>query len=56
MIALIDLGLTFLTGFLGNVQNQVPKNVVSAIQAAIDALSAHREDLITKANLESNRG
>lgn len=56
MIVLIDLGLTFLTGFLGNIQNQVPKNVVSAIQAAIDALAAHKDDLVTKQNLEAQRG
>jgi len=56
MIELIDLGATLLETFLGKLKNQVPEQVTQAVQAAIDALNAHKDDLITKANLEAQRG
>lgn len=56
MIELIDLGMTFLEMFLGKLKTQIPAEVVTAVQAAIDALAAHKQDLISKANLEAQRG
>lgn len=56
MIELVDLGVTFLQMFLGKLSNQVPAEVVAAVQAAIDALAKHKDDLITKAALEAQRG
>lgn len=56
MIELIDLGLGVLETILGRLKSQVPEEVATAIQAAIDKLAAHKNDLITKANLEANRG
>lgn len=56
MIPILDLGITFLQMFLGKLGNQVPAQVVEAIQAAIDALVLHHADLVTKANLEAQRG
>lgn len=57
-ITLLDLGLgflqTFLTGLKGAGKAAAP--VVAAVQAAIDAVAAHRDDEITKANLEAQRG
>lgn len=55
-ITLLDLGLTFLGQFLGKLKNKLPAEVVTSIQAAIDALSAHKDDVVTKANLEAQRG
>ena len=52
----IDLGLTFLQQFLGGMKNKLPAEVASAVQAAIDAISAHKQDEITKAALEAQRG
>lgn len=56
MIELVDLGLGLLETYLGKLKSNLPVEVVTAIQAAIDALAAHKSDLITKANLEANRG
>lgn len=56
MIEFIDLGLGVLQTLLSKLKTQVPAEVVAAIQAAYDALDAHKNDLVTKANLEANRG
>lgn len=56
MIELIDLGVTFLQMFLGKLSNQLPAEVLAAVEAAINALDAHKNDLITKAALEAQRG
>lgn len=55
-ISLIDLGLSFLETFLGKMKNQLPAEVAGAVQAAIDAIAAHKDDVITKAALEAQRG
>lgn len=55
-IDLIDLGVSFLEMFLGKLKSQAPAEVLSAIQGSIDALNAHKNDVINKANLESQRG
>lgn len=55
-IELIDLGLTFLQSFLGGMKNKLPAEVVTAIQATIDALASHKQDELTKANFEAQRG
>jgi len=55
-LTLISLGLSFLENFLGSIKNKLPAEVVTSIQAAIDALSAHRYDVVTKVNLEAQRG
>lgn len=56
MIEFIDLGLGVLETILSKLKSQVPVEVVTAMQAAIDALAAHKNDLVTKANLEAQRG
>lgn len=53
---LIDLGVGFLDMFLSKVKSSIPQTVVDAIQAAADALLTHKNDLVTKANLEAQRG
>jgi len=42
--------------FLGKMSNKLPAEVSSAVQAAIDAIAAHRKDVVTKVNLEAQRG
>lgn len=56
LMQLIDLGVGFLDMFLSKVKSSVPQTVVDAVQAAADALLAHKNDLVTKANLEAQRG
>lgn len=55
---LINLGLTALQTFLGGIKSigKAPVEVVAAVQAAVDAVAAHKDDLVTKANLEAQRG
>ncbi len=53
---LIALGISFLQAFLSNSGSKLPAEVLSAVQAAVAALEAHHNDLITKAALEANRG
>jgi hypothetical protein len=55
-ITLIDLGISFLESFLSGLKNKLPAEVVAAVQAAVDALAAHKADALTKANFESQRG
>ena len=56
-LTLIDLGIQFLIQYLAGLKgSKVPAEIAGAIQAAIDALIAHKNDIITKSNLESLRG
>lgn len=55
IIPLLDLGLSILEQYLGKLKDQLPEDVVAAVQAAIDALAAHKNDLVTKVNLEAQR-
>lgn len=55
-IGLIDLGLALLETLEGKLKNKVPLEVTQSIHAAIDAIAAHKNDLITKVNLEAQRG
>lgn len=56
MLQVIDLSLSILQGIFGKLKNQVPEAVTQAVQAAIDALAAHHNDLLTKANFDAQRG
>jgi len=56
LIPLLDFGITILEGYLTHLGNKVPAQLVASIQSAIDAIAAHRDDLITKQNLEAQRG
>ena len=56
-LTLIDLGLGFLQTFLSGLKSsKVPAEVVAAVQAAFDKLLAHKDDVISKSNLDSLRG
>jgi len=56
-LALIDVGITFLQSFLGGLKGgKAPSEVVAAIQAALDAVFAHKQDIINKSNLDALRG
>lgn len=56
-LTLIDLGIQFLLQYLGGLKGaKVPAELLASIQAAIDALAAHKQDVISKSNLDSLRG
>ena len=57
-LQLIQLGVTFLAQYLlpALTANKAPVEVVTAITAAIAALTAHQSDVITKSALEAQRG
>ena len=56
-VELLELGIQFLLQYLSGLKNgKVPAEVLTAVQAAIDALLAHKADVISKSNLESLRG
>lgn len=55
-LLLVDTGLSFLQGFLTSMKSgKAPAEVVAALQAAVDAVAAHKADLLTKANFEAAR-
>lgn len=56
MINAIDLAFTLLEALLVRYGKQLPADLVASSQAAIDAWVAHKDDPITKANLEAQRG
>lgn len=54
---LLSLGLSFLGQFLDSLtKNNAPQEVISAVQAAITAVTVHQADVLTKANFEAQRG
>jgi hypothetical protein len=56
-LMLIELGIQFLTQYLSGVKGaKLPAEVLAAVQAAIDALINHKQDVINKANLDTLRG
>lgn len=56
-ILLLDIGLSFLESFLnGLTHSQAPAQLIEAFRAAYAQLQAHKNDEVTKANLEAQRG
>jgi len=56
-LTLLDLGIQFLLQYLSGLKSgKVPVEILQAVQAAIDALVAHKQDVISKSNLDSLRG
>lgn len=56
-VQLIELGIQFLLQYLSSLKGaKVPVEVATAVQAAIDALLAHKQDVINKSNLDALRG
>lgn len=57
LLTILDLGIQFLTQYLSSVKSlKLPAEVAAAVQAAIDALFAHKADIISKSNLDALRG
>lgn len=55
-LPIVELFLSIGETFLGQLKNHLPAEVLQAVQSGLDALAAHRNDVITKANLEAQRG
>lgn len=57
MTMILDIAIPLIQALLGTLtKNQAPQYVLSALNAAIDALSQHQNDIVTKAALEAQRG
>jgi len=54
-ITLLDLSFAFLQAILGKLKSQLPAELATAAQAAVDAWAAHKNDVITQASLEAQR-
>jgi len=56
-LTLLDLGIQFLLPFLSGLKGgKAPAEVITSIQAAIDAIISHKQDVINKSNLDALRG
>jgi hypothetical protein len=55
-VSLLNFFITIGMSFLSQTQSKLPREVLSAVQSALEAISKHRDDSITKANLEALRG
>ena len=56
-LSIIELGIQFLLPFLSSLKGgKAPAEVIQSVQAAIDALLAHKADIINKSNLDALRG
>jgi hypothetical protein len=56
-ITLLDMGIQFLLQYLSGLKGaKVPAELLTSIQAAIDAIVTHKNDVISKSNLDSLRG
>ena len=56
-LTLIDMGIQFLLQYLSGLKGaKVPAEILASIQAAIDALATHKQDVINKSNLDPMRG
>ncbi len=56
MISLADIGFGLLEMLLSKHGRKLPAELVQAAQAAVDSWAQHRGDVVTKANLEAQRG
>lgn len=54
-VPVIDLFIGLAEAFIGKTSTKLPAEVLAAVQAAIDALATHRNDVITKAAFEAQR-
>lgn len=55
-VMLLDMGLGYGKMFLEKLKSRAPADVLSAGQAFIAAVEAHREDVLSKENFEKQRG
>jgi hypothetical protein len=55
-LPVVQLGLSLIQALLGQLKSKVPAEIVASLQASADALEQHQNDLVTKANLEAQRG
>lgn len=56
-VVLLDLGSTFLKQFVGSLtKSNAPAQLIDAVTGVVTAIDAHKNDVITKASLEAQRG
>lgn len=56
-LKIIEIGIQFLLPFLSSLKwGKAPAEVIASVQASLDALQTHKDDIISKSNLDSLRG
>lgn len=56
-LTLLDLGISFLQQYLSGIKGaKLPAEIIAAVQASIDAIAAHKADIISKSNIDALRG
>lgn len=56
-LTLLELGIQFLLPFISGLKGgKAPAEIIAAVQSAIDALIAHKQDVISKSNIDALRG
>lgn len=56
-LLLLDLGSTFLKQFVSSLtKSNAPAQIIDAINATVNAIDEHKNDVVSKANLEAQRG
>jgi hypothetical protein len=57
ILTILDLGIQFLLPFISALKGmKLPAELITSVQAAIDALLVHKQDVISKSNLDALRG
>lgn len=55
-IEFIELGIGVLQMIFDKIKNRAPSEVLDSLQASILALQAHKDDEVTAANLDAQKG
>jgi len=56
-ITVVEVGISLAESLIASfTKAKVPQEILDSLQAAIDVLNQHKSDLVTKANLEAQRG
>ena len=56
-LTVLEMGIQFLGPFIASLKaGKAPAEVITAVQGALDAVIAHKADVISKLNLDAQRG
>jgi hypothetical protein len=56
-VELLDLGSVFLKQFVESLtKSKTPGQIIDSVVATVKAIDEHKDDVVSKANLEAQRG
>jgi hypothetical protein len=56
-VELLDLGSVFLKQFIESLnKSKTPGQIIDSVVATVKAIDEHKDDVVSKANLEAQRG